>query len=272
MTAPSRRLATYRPPATGHPGNVAQPVDEVFWWDLAPLRLDLAPTFSPAEQRDLAAAGVRLPTPEERIVATTRAWQRPVLNCRRRLVLVVHDEEQGRHPLWGRIADRFSGWQEVRLDNGLLLGEAAAAVLRLTLLPLATKPLPSKRRWWWLDRPIPARDAESYSSLSKLCYHPHEWVLNYHAKLRGSRIAGVTDGPQLYGSLAHRLFERFFHDNEHWRAMADGHVEQWLQSTIDDLIEKEGSVLLEYGRGGDARWLADRRPQVLAAAQIRLAR
>ena len=239
-------------PATGHPGNVAQPVDEVFWWDLAPLRLDLAPTFSPAEQRDLAAAGVRLPTPEERIVATTRAWQRPVLNCRRRLVLVVHDEEQGRHPLWGRIADRFSGWQEVRLDNGLLLGEAAAAaVLRLTLLPLATKPLPSKRRWWRLDRPIPARDAESYSSLSKLCYHPHEWVLNYHAKLRGSRIAGVTDGPQLYGSLAHRLFERFFHDNEHWRAMADGHVEQWLQSTIDDLIEKEGSVLLEYGRGGD---------------------
>ena len=109
-------------PATDRPGNVAEPVDEVFWWDLAPANLDLAPVWSKAEGRELAAAGVHLPTPEERLAADIRAWQRPVLNCRRRLVLVVHDEHEGRHPLWGRIEQQLPGFVDVDLDEGLLCG------------------------------------------------------------------------------------------------------------------------------------------------------
>ena len=228
------------------------PVDDVLWWDIAPLRLNLQPTFSPAEQRELAAAGVRLPTPEQTIAASARAWQRPVFNCRRRLVLVVHDEDEGRHPLWARIAEQMHGWREAPLDDALLHGEAnAAQVLRLPLAPLPLQKLPGKRRWWNLARSIPAREVESYSSLSKAYYYPHQWVLNYHARLRGSRIAGVSDGPLLYGSLAHRLFERFFDDYPNWQALGEDDVDGWLRRVIADLIEKEGAVLLEYGRGVD---------------------
>ena len=239
--------------AVSHPGNIVAPVDEVLWWDIAPPHTNLQPTFSPAEQRDLKAAGVCLPTAEQIIAASASAWQRPVFNCRRRLVLVVHDEDEGRHPLWARIAEQLkSGWQDVRLDNAMLHGEAnAAEALHLALPPLPLQALPGKTRWWNLQRRIPAREVESYSSLSKAYYHPHQWVLNYHAKLRGSRISGVSDGPLLYGSLAHRLFERFFNEHENWQALGKDHIDRWLRHVIADLIERQGAVLLEYGRGVD---------------------
>ena len=240
-------------PATKHPGNIAEPVDEVFWWDLAPSRLDLTPTFSRQERSALAAAGVALPTAEEQIATETRAWRRAVLNTRERLVLVVHDDDDGaRHPLWARIEDELSGWSEARLDEALLQGRAdAMGKLAIPTLPLDTQPLPRKRRWWRIRAPLRPPEKESYSSLAKAYYHPHQWVLDYHARLRGSRITGVADGPLLYGSLAHRLFERFFTENESWRTLRQADVERWLGATLDDLIEKEGAVLLEHGRGVD---------------------
>ena len=61
----------------------------------------------------------------------------------------------------------------------------------------------------------------------------------------------MADGPLLYGSLAHRLFERFFAENESWRTLGEAEAQRWLGATLDDLIEKEGAVLLEHGRGVD---------------------
>ena len=240
-------------PATEHPGNVTEVVEQVFWWDVAPSRLDLTPTFSPAERHALAAAGVVLATAQDQIAAETRAWQRAVLNCRRRLVLVVHDDDDGaRHPLWGRIAGQLKGWKEARLDEGLLQGrEESLAALAIAAPPLAKRPLPRKRRWWRLDAPIPRRETESYSSLVKAYYHPHQWVLDYHARLRGSRITGVADGALLYGSLAHRVFEKFFAENANWRTLSKAKAQCWLDATLDNLIETEGAVLLEHGRAVD---------------------
>lgn len=240
-------------PATEHPGNVTEVVEQVFWWDVAPARMDLTPTFSPAEHRALACAGVALAAAQDRIAADTRAWQRTVLNCRRRLVLVVHDDDGGaRHPLWGRIAGQLKGWKEARLDEGLLQGrEEALAALAIPAPPLAKKPLPRKRRWWQLDAPIPRRESESYSSLAKAYYHPHQWVLDYHARLRGSRITGVADGALLYGSLAHRMFEKFFTENANWHTLSKAYAQRWLDATLDGLIATEGAVLLEHGRAVD---------------------
>lgn len=240
-------------PATQHPGNVSEPVDQVYWWDLIPARLDLTPTFSRQEYAALAAAGVELPTAEEKIATETRAWQRAVLNCRQRLVLVIHDDDDGaRHPLWARVSDQLRCWAEARLDEALLQGRAEAMrQLAIPTLPLQARPLPPKRRWWRIDAPLPPPEKESYSSLAKAYYHPHQWALDYHARLRGSRITGVADGPLLYGSLAHRLFERFFAENESWRTLGEAEAQRWLGATLDDLIEKEGAVLLEHGRGVD---------------------
>ena len=252
--------------ATSHPGNVAEAVDDVYWWDLRPTRLDLTPTWTQAELAALAAAGAELPTAEQRLRGEQRAWLRPVLNCRRRLVLVVHDEDgAGRHPLWGRIEEQLHGWLEVRLDDGLLRGDAdQLARLDIPAAPMTVTPLPGKKRWWQIGREIASRPTESYTSLAKAYFHPHEWVLEYHARLRGSRITGVADGPLLKGALAHRLFERFFTENANWRSLDETDIATWLRATIADLIEREGAVLLENGRGVDRQQVVTTLERALA--------
>ncbi|MCY4056403.1 MAG: PD-(D/E)XK nuclease family protein [Gammaproteobacteria bacterium] len=240
-------------PVTSQPGNVTEATDEVFWWDLAPQRPDLTSPWSKDERDFLAAAGVDLPTPEDQLAADKRAWLRPVLNCRKRLVLVVHDDDEGRHPLWGRIREQIrSGWVDVPLDEILLRGKTTRLdQVAIPAPPLERTPLPVPRRWWRLDQPVPLRDTESYTSLNKTCYYPHEWVLTYAARLRSGGINEVADGAMLKGSLAHRLFERFFTEHGDWRALGDHDIHKWLDRTIRDLIEKEGAVLLENGRGVD---------------------
>lgn len=240
-------------PVTGNPGNVTDPTDEVFWWDLAPTRRDLASPWSKDERASLASAGIDLPTAEDQLAADKRAWLRPVLNCRKRLVLVVHEEEEGRHPLWGRIQEQIQhGWVDVPLDETLLRGKHVPLdTVAISAPPLERKPLPPPRRWWRIDRPLPSRKTESYTSLNKACYYPHQWVLTYAAKLRSGGINEVADGPILKGSLAHRLFERFFTDRDDWQSLNEGEIHRWLDRTIRDLIEKEGAVLLENGRGVD---------------------
>ena len=240
-------------PVTSHPGNVTEATDEVFWWDLAPQRPDLTSPWSRDERGSLAAAGIDLPTAEDQLATDKRAWLRPVLNCRKRLVLVVHDEDEGRHPLWGRIQEQIGrGWVDVRLDDMLLRGkDTRFDQVAIPAPRLERKPLPAPRRWWRIDRPLPVRETESYTSLNKTCYYPHEWVLTYAARLRSGGINEVADGAMLKGSLAHRLFEQFFTEHDDWRSLAEHGIHQWLDETIRDLIEKEGAVLLENGRGVD---------------------
>ena len=240
-------------PVTSHPGNVTEATDEVFWWDLAPQRPDLTSPWSKDERGSLAAAGVEAPTAEDQLAADKRAWLRPVLNCSKRLVLVVHEDDEGRHPLWGRIQEQIQGgWVDVPLDEILLSGKET--LLDKVAIPaprLERKPLPAPRRWWCIDRPLPVRENESYTSLNKTCYYPHEWVLTYAARLRSGGINEVADGAMLKGSLAHRLFERFFTEHDDWPSLAEHTIHLWLDETIRDLIEKEGAVLLENGRGVD---------------------
>ena len=240
-------------PVTGHPGNVVEATDEVLWWDPAPQRPDLTSPWSKEERDRLAAAGIDLPTAEDQLAADKRAWLRPVLNCRKRLVLVVHDRDGGRHPLWGRIEEQIQrGWVDVPLDEMLLRGgETRLDKAAIPAPPLERKPLPAPRRWWRIDRPLPVRENESYTSLNKTCYYAHEWVLTYAARLRGGGINEVADGAVLKGRLAHRLFERFFTENDDWRSLGDREMHRWLDQTTRDLIEREGAVLLENGRGVD---------------------
>lgn len=252
--------------ATSHPGNIAEAVDDVYWWDLRPTRLDLTPAWTQAEHAALAAAGVELPTAEQRLLAEQRAWLRPALNCRRRLVLVVHDEDgAARHPLWGRIQEQLEGWLDIRLDDGLLRGASdQLALLDMPAPPMPVTPLPGKKRWWHIGRQIAPRPTESYTSLAKAYFHPHEWVLEYHARLRGSRITDVADGPLLKGALAHRLFERFFTENANWRSLGADDIARWQRATIADLIEREGAVLLENGRGVDRQQVVTTLERALA--------
>src|SRR5690606_14343850 len=147
------------------------------------------------------------------------------------------------------------GFNEIRLEDALLGGGNALARIGVRLEPLARTALPECRRWWRLpaDVRIPRRTTESFSSLTKLVYHPHQWVLRYAARLSAGRAANLTDGPLLYGNLAHRLFEAYFarlpDGRLPGRPSSDPELGAWLRRTLAEIVEREGAVLNEPGMG-----------------------
>ena len=223
----------------------------VIWWNLLPSQGAIRYSWSKLELAALRASGVRLPKVESLVGRQSRDWLRPVCHARERLILVVHDAERGLHPLWTRIQSLFENLLITEIEPALLGGEKSLTLLDVPTRTLTLKPLPARRRWWLLpaDCTVTPREMESYSSLSKLCDYPHQWVLQYAARLRGGRAAQIRDGSRLFGQLGHRLFEEFFRTQEDWRGLADEDALSWVRAQLPLLIEKEGAVLLGAGRG-----------------------
>jgi len=246
--------------------------DHVLWWDIAFRSHNLSYPWSAAEIEALHNNGVELPATETLLQRRARDWLRPVMQARRQLVLVFHENEKGDHPLVNQVRSLFEGLPETRLDNALLTGAAGPAIpaLDLPTIELTQQPLPPKRRWWQLEDatnqnegfPLPhkgerarvrgpqlkPRETEPYSSLENLLNHPHIWLLNYAAKLRQGSAEDLADGALLYGNLAHRLFERFFNEHRDWHSVGPDQAKHWLSTALDSLIETEGAPLLQPGQ------------------------
>jgi ATP-dependent helicase/nuclease subunit B len=245
--------------ATTAPATVTSAWRTVIWWDMSAPPPPPPDPWSETELTELRAEGVALLPAAERIRVRNRAWRRPFMNAREQLILVVHDREQGRHPLFSRLTALTDGYTEIRVEDVLLDGADGGVIdaLRVATDPLPPLPLPAPRRWWTLpsDCRLAPRAKESYTSLEKLIYHPHEWVLGYPARLTRGRAANLSDGPLLFGNLAHRLLQMYFAAPD-WAARDAGAVERWLADTLGRLIETEGAVLTEPGMGVTREFVA----------------
>ena len=237
--------------ATVSPGAVTSPWSTVVWWNLAPAPTGVSYPWSRRELAALREAGVHLPETEERIRSRSREWLRPICNATERLVLAVHDDEAGTHPVQTQLEYLFEGYERIEIEPALLRRHATLRPLGVDTRPLVLNPLPVPRRWWSLpeDCPLVPRETESYSSLAKLCDYPHEWVLGHAARLDAGRAAEVMDGSRLFGNLGHRLFEEFFRAHVDWREIRDEDVRTWVGTNLPGIIEREGAVLLGPGRG-----------------------
>ncbi len=254
--------------AATSPAAVTGPWPTVVWWDLATAPTSISYPWSRRELAVLRASGVALPEVEEIVRRQSREWLRPLCNAREQFVLVVHDDERGTHPLWTRIESLFDGIEVVQIESTLLGGETALEPLEVPTRALPLQALPAPRRWWSLpdDCTLVPREVESYSSVSKLCDYPHEWVLKYAARLRTGRAADVMDGSRLFGKLGHRLFEEFFRTYDGWLRVPDEVVLTWVRATLPGVVEREGAVLLGPGRGVEHQRVA----ATLETALVRL--
>ena len=113
-----------------------------------------------------------LPFVVDALKRRTREWLRPILLAREQLMLVVHDSEEGYHPLWTQLENLFDDLTEVRIDAALLNGSPQGCGLPTRTLQQRRLPVP--RRWWQLPDgvAIARRAVESYSSLAKLFDYP----------------------------------------------------------------------------------------------------
>jgi RecB family exonuclease len=241
--------------AAVHPATVTQPFRRVFWWDLTAPTEEIGYPWSRKELVVLRAGGVALPPVVDVLKRRTREWLQPILLARDQLMFVVHDSEEGYHPLWTQLENLFDDISEVRIDAALLDG--AAQSCGLPTRQLQQRRLPAPRRWWQLpdDAVVARRDVESYSSLAKLFDYPHGYVLRYPARLNAGRAMELVGDNRLYGNLAHALFERFFDDNALWQMLAPADIREWFAATLPLLLEAEGALLLEPGRGVDKQQL-----------------
>ncbi|MGB5324785.1 MAG: PD-(D/E)XK nuclease family protein [Pseudomonadales bacterium] len=245
-----------------HSGAFHQPVQEVIWWDCqASDRVGRWP-WSAVERDALFAAGVELQTEEAQLDWLGQAWLRPILCASERCVLVLHDDVDRHHPIWDRLSANVSGLPEYQFDS-----VEARELLQLPFDDVSLQTLPAASRWWQLPAgtDIPARDTESYSSLSAYLYSPYEWLLRYPARIRPGMIEALSDGGRLRGNIVHRLIERFFAAHENIQRVDRAVATSWLDQQLPLLIEQEGATLLASGRQAECAEFIARVQEALQA-------
>ncbi len=235
-----------RVPAVTEPGALVESFDRVIWWPMGAPTLPARYPWSQGEIAALAEVGVVLPDLSLVLEWRARVWRRPVLSARRELVLVLPPPAEEVHPLWQEIEWFVEGLKPESLES-CLTGRGGE---HLTEVPLA--PLPGRRRWWQLPDTtlVPPRPTESYSSLDKFLNAPHQWVLQYAARLSPSDLLAIAADKMLYGNLAHRLIELYFTDRTAL-ARQPRDLEAWYAPAFDRVLAEEGAVLLMRGRRAD---------------------
>lgn len=220
-------------------------VDNVIWWNCQAVDRVHRWPWSRSEREVLAANGVHLQLEDAQLEWLGKAWSRPVLAARERCIFILHDDAQEHHPIWDQIASLTEGLPILQVSDS-----DTAKQLGIAQNPLIPRPLPPKIRWWQLPESVtmPQREAESFSSLDTHLHSPYQWLLRYAARIRPGSLTSVSDGSQLKGNLAHRLYENFFNTYPTISGIDTQAIDDWVDIHSAFLLQQEGAVLLEPGR------------------------
>lgn len=242
---------------------IVAPIERLIWWNF----LDNEPPyfFSKWYQKEfeyLNKKEVWLETPKrenERLL-----WQRirPVLHTKRQLILclpaTVDGKEVHPHPLLGNLEAFFGdSIQELILDvdthkNLDILEQLGWAIPKN--INLSHRLLGKPKPFLQIDEiaQLAKRETESYTSLDALLYYPYKWVFQHQIGLKKSSILSIVKDYTLMGNLAHRTFETLFKSKKNevldW---SKSDIQTWVEKEMRELMEKEGAVLLMYGREPD---------------------
>lgn len=227
-----------------HPGAIWSPVDHVVWWDCkSTTEGSSRPPWTQAEREMLAAKGVELDHPALAGQALSAAWERAIINCRKRLLLVnggleAHDEAN-RHPVAHRIASAIdASANTVRLEDSLAREQSELAGEQLARVALERLAIPEARARWTTPAAYAARlegRVESATSFENLLSCQLKWALNHVAGLRLGRARSIPDENRLLGNLAHAIARDVFEPGsppspedaaERTRALLDATIDQ----------------------------------------------
>ncbi|PHI18377.1 hypothetical protein CEQ90_18185 [Lewinellaceae bacterium SD302] len=255
-------------PSAYHSASIYAGVDELIWWDFT--EKDSNYFFSRWTTEELAyfvSQHGHLLSPKQK--NDRQVWQqlRPLLHSRKRLVLCLSERVDGSealpHALLGDLEAAFGAEELAKLtvnidDSGSAHGILANFV-QPVFKPEPIQPLPKPRMQVQLKRPShlttgragPSetlqREYETPTSLDKLIYYPHQYVLQYGLRLRPNDLLSVAADNRLLGNLGHRLIESLLEQkmDDHWdRRQCYDFVDYY----VPELLRQEGAVLLEYGR------------------------
>lgn len=261
----------FQPKEQGSPATIFAPasaakipgspdLEHLVWWDFIEYETDyFFSRYYPEELAWLTEAGVSLSGPKQKNQLS--AWQslRPILHVRKQLVLCVPDHVDGTHvethPLFGDLEAAFTDGTLARIT--INIDAAGQAVVPNTdwklpeFSPVPVIPLDRPVAQLKIDRLAEAqpREKESPTALEDLLYYPHKWVFRHQLELRGTPILSISSENRLRGNLSHLFIERLLNEIKAGSvALEKADVQQWVYDNADDLLQREGAVLLEYGQ------------------------
>ena len=85
----------------------------VIWWGCDQARLPSNYPWSTAELDSLAKNGIELLPLNTQLEWQAKTWLRPICAATERLVLVLHDNADGHHPVFDQLLAVAEGWVEV---------------------------------------------------------------------------------------------------------------------------------------------------------------
>ena len=237
LAAAIRPLSHYQ-----EPGSIMRRVDTVIWNGLNGDHGLRVKDWTDAEISALEDNDVFYLSDDTGLKCLSRQRSKPVLNAKTRLILIASKDRSSDHAIWTQILCKCKGVQ-------ILSEKEASEQLKISTCVTTPLDLPKKQREWQLPGSvtIPSKDYSSYSSLNKFIFKPHQWVLNYAAKIRSGSLMVTNEGNLLKGNLAHRLIETYLDEHTNLQEVNLDDIANWTDGALIDLIEKEGATLLEEG-------------------------
>ncbi|MFL9987312.1 PD-(D/E)XK nuclease family protein [Paraburkholderia sediminicola] len=223
-----------------------EPADEVIWWMPSTPQLPPPLHWTASELEALSNLGVEVRNPQRELELLARQWLRPLLAARRRFIMVLPPPGAEEHPVRQLLLRLWPDLLKHCVNLDAEVESEFVGTLAQNLKHTALPPAPSALD---LGMPItlPTSD-QSYTSMSELFNAPALYAFKRIARMRATSILEAKEGNNLLGTLAHRVFEKFFQQMDclNW---TDEQAVAWFRDTVDSLLQTEGAVLLMHGTG-----------------------
>lgn len=237
------------------PGALAAPADMVLWWNcLFDAGIPPADHWRQEERNWLDTRSVWPDGPLLEGQRRQLLQLRPVLQARKRLILVVPEQADGADALPSLLlSDLEAAFDTLHKFTFSLDDETS----RKGLLQMGSIPQTALLDNRIIARPRPQllirqperlidNEYETPTNLENLFYYPHRWFFRQKLRLFPASLLSVTRDQTLLGSLAHRFFELLLEENPlEWDK---NRVRDWIDAKAPALLEREGATLLLYGR------------------------
>lgn len=241
--------------AVHSPGAVWDAADTVVWW--APSGT-LAPRTGPwtkAEANALADCGCAIADGAKSMASAAHSWRQPILNARRRVILVVSKTVGGEagddHPLMHEMRALLNDAPPgviVRAED-LLTGPQEIAGRQCGRVPIARVPLPAPARRWNVPAGSVRRpESASATSIELMLGCRFSWVARNAANLWPGARASIPAGERLLGLLAHAVARDIFPPGA--PPKPDDALRR-AKAAVEDLLVSEAAPLLLPGNATD---------------------
>lgn len=257
-----------------------RPGTRVLWWAPGEDGIRPSPRWDPSEVAALAAAGARVPTPEESVALQVEAAGRGLRGAAEVIAVLPGRVREQAPPPSGLLADLEATAGTPRLTpEDLVDGEVwrlagRSRPLHRPGVPPAGEPAPPRRRI--APGSVAARPERlSFTQLDSLLGCPHHWMLEHRLGVRPAAVAALPTGSRMIGSLVHAVVEQLVGetlDPARGGTPLEAPAAARIGSTFDALVPQLASELDLPGRATERAEIRERAVRSLHTLFARAAR